>query len=150
MVPERYYCYVKEVAFYSYSPNCFLNEMLLINRCRVSVTSVAQLCPTLCEPVDCSMPGFPVLHYLPVCSNSYPLSQWCHPTISSSTALFSFCLWSFLASGSFSTVWKNRILHHWLSTYFPSPPFSWSLRSDVENLLPHSLCCNDLKASGLM
>ena len=27
--------------------------------------SVTQLCLTLCEPMDCSMPGFPVLHYLP-------------------------------------------------------------------------------------
>ena len=27
--------------------------------------SVAQLCVTLCDPVDCSMPGFPVLHHLP-------------------------------------------------------------------------------------
>ena len=26
--------------------------------------SAAQLCPTLCNPVDCSMPDFPVLHYL--------------------------------------------------------------------------------------
>ena len=26
--------------------------------------SVAQLCPTLCDPMDCSTPGFPVLHYL--------------------------------------------------------------------------------------
>ena len=26
--------------------------------------SVAQLCPTFCDPMDCSMPGFPVLHYL--------------------------------------------------------------------------------------
>ena len=26
--------------------------------------SVAQLCLTLCDPMDCSMPGFPVLHYL--------------------------------------------------------------------------------------
>ena len=26
---------------------------------------VTQLCPTLCDPMDCSMPGFPVLHYLP-------------------------------------------------------------------------------------
>ena len=25
--------------------------------------SVAQLCPTLCNPMDCSRPGFPVLHY---------------------------------------------------------------------------------------
>ena len=26
--------------------------------------SVAQSCPTLCDPMDCSMPGFPVLHHL--------------------------------------------------------------------------------------
>ena len=26
--------------------------------------SVAQLCLTLCNPMDCSMPGFPVLHHL--------------------------------------------------------------------------------------
>ena len=36
-----------------------------------------------------------------VCSNSWPLSQWCHLTISCSAALFSFCLQSFPASGSF-------------------------------------------------
>ena len=35
-----------------------------------------------------------------VCSNSCPLSQWCHPTISSSVAPFSSCPQSFLASGS--------------------------------------------------
>ena len=26
--------------------------------------SVAQSCPTLCDPIDCRTPGFPVLHYL--------------------------------------------------------------------------------------
>ena len=36
-----------------------------------------------------------------VCSNSCPLSQWCHPTISSSATPFSFCLPSFPASESF-------------------------------------------------
>ena len=30
-----------------------------------SVSSVAQLCLTLCDPVDCSMPGLPVHHQLP-------------------------------------------------------------------------------------
>ena len=35
------------------------------------------------------------------CSNSCPLSQWCHPTISSSATPFSFCLQSFPAPGSF-------------------------------------------------
>ena len=35
------------------------------------------------------------------CSNSCPLSQWCHPTISSYVIPFSSCLQSFLASRSF-------------------------------------------------
>ena len=37
-----------------------------------------------------------------VCSDSCPLSWWCYLTISSFAALFSFCLQSFPASGSFS------------------------------------------------
>ena len=36
-----------------------------------------------------------------VCSDSCPLSWWCYPTISSSAALFSFCLQSSPASKSF-------------------------------------------------
>ena len=35
------------------------------------------------------------------CSNSCPLSWWCHPTVSSSVIPFSSCLQSFPASGSF-------------------------------------------------
>ena len=35
------------------------------------------------------------------CSNSCPLSRWCHPAISSSVIPFSSCLQSFPASGSF-------------------------------------------------
>ena len=35
------------------------------------------------------------------CSNSCPWNRWCHPTISSSVSLFSSCLQSSLASGSF-------------------------------------------------
>ena len=35
------------------------------------------------------------------CSNSCPLSWWCHPTISSSVVPFSSCLQSFPVSGSF-------------------------------------------------
>ena len=46
----------------------------------------------------------PLLHPR-VCSNSNPLSQWCHPTISFSVALFSSCSHSFPASGSFPMSW---------------------------------------------
>ena len=61
--------------------------------------SVAELCLTLCDPMDCSLLCPSLSHG--VCSNSCPLSRWCHPTISSSATLFSFCLLSFPASGSF-------------------------------------------------
>ena len=33
--------------------------------CMPQFSSVAQLCPTLCDPMNCSMPGLPVHHQLP-------------------------------------------------------------------------------------
>ena len=68
---------------------------------------VTQSYPTLCYPIDSSTPGFPVLSPSPrVCSNSGPLSRWCHPTISFSVIPFSSFLQSFPASGSFA---MNRL-----------------------------------------
>ena len=34
-------------------------------------SSVAQSCPTLCNPMDCSIPGFPVHHQLPAHLSSF-------------------------------------------------------------------------------
>ena len=56
---------------------------------------VTHLCLTLCSPVDCSIPA------PRACSNSCPLSRWCHPAISSSVISVSSCPQSFPASGSF-------------------------------------------------
>ena len=67
--------------------------------------SVAQLCPTQ-RPHGMQHTRLPC--HLPsprVCSNSCPLSQCCHPIISSSVAPFPSCLWSFPASGSFAMGW---------------------------------------------
>ena len=60
-------------------------------------TSVDQLCPTLCYPMDRSMPSFPVHHQFPELTQT-PSS---HPAISSSVIPLSSCLQSFPASGSF-------------------------------------------------
>ena len=64
------------------------------------VSSVAQLCPNLCDPMNRSTPGLPSptprVHL-----NPCPSSRWCHPTISSSVVPFSSCPPSFPASGSF-------------------------------------------------
>ena len=34
-------------------------------------SSVAQSCPTLCDPMNCNMPGFPVHHQLPELTQSH-------------------------------------------------------------------------------
>ena len=69
-------------------------------------SSVAQSCPTLCNPIDCSldlMDKLPCPSPTPrACPNSCPLSWWClHPTVSSPVVPFSSCPQSFPASGSF-------------------------------------------------
>ena len=38
---------------------------MFVGRRAEACCPVAQLCPALCDPVDCSSPGFPVLHQLP-------------------------------------------------------------------------------------
>ena len=40
-----------------------------------------------------------------VCPSSCPLHQWCHPAVSSSDSLFSFCPQSFPASETFPMSW---------------------------------------------
>ena len=67
--------------------------------CDGKFSSVTQSCLTLCDPMDCSMPGFPVHHQL--LGLLKPSSRSCHPTISSSVVPFSSSLQSFPASGSF-------------------------------------------------
>ena len=98
--------------------NCFGHSLYIRPSNVLGAGIVAKLRPTLCDAADCSTPGSPVLHYLlefaqihvhwvsaGVCSDSCPLSWWCPPTISFSVALFSFCLQSFPASGSFPVSW---------------------------------------------
>ena len=55
------------------------------------------------QPLGLQHAKFPCPSTFPgVCSNSCPLSWWCHPTMSSSAVIpFSSCLLSFSASGSF-------------------------------------------------
>ena len=50
--------------------------------CRCSVT---KSCPTLCDPMDSSTPGFPVLHYLPEFAQTH--GHWVHDAIQPSHPL---------------------------------------------------------------
>ena len=60
---------------------------------------------SVCNPMNCSTPGFPVLYHPQGLLKFMPNEQWCHPTLSSSVVPFSSCLHSFPTSGSFLMSW---------------------------------------------
>ena len=50
---------VRKHQFFGAQPSLWSNSHIHTSCC-----SISKLCPTLCDPLDCNMPGFPVLHYL--------------------------------------------------------------------------------------
>ena len=91
MFKYLYWCSIKQAKI------CFFTEVLL--RHLFWFSSVTQLCPTLCDPIDCSTPGFRVHHQFLELTQTHV--HCIHPTISSSVVPFSSHLQSFPASGSF-------------------------------------------------
>ena len=78
-------------------------------RCSLKSISSFSSVQFSCSVVSNSLQPHGLQHARPPCpsptsgvyANSCPLSQWCHPTISSSVVAFSSCPQSFPASGSF-------------------------------------------------
>ena len=56
-------------------------------RSTVQFSSVAQSCPTLCNPMDCNMPGLPVYHQFPEFTQTHV--HWLGDSIKLSHPLFS-------------------------------------------------------------
>ena len=63
------------------------------------------------------------------CSNSCPLSRWCHPTISSSVVPFSSCFQSFPASGSFPM--SQFFTSGGLEFQLQHQSFQWTPKTDL-------------------
>ena len=73
--------------------NHLLPEKDNFKYCHCCFCSVAQLCPTLCDPMEYSTPGFPVLHYLLEFAQTYvhwvsDVIQPSHPLLSLSPPVF--------------------------------------------------------------
>ena len=77
-----------------------------------------------------------------VCSNSCPLSWWCHPTTSFSVAPFSSCPLSFPASGSFPISWLYTSGGQSIWSF----SFSISPSSEYSGLISFRIDCFDLIA----
>ena len=103
--------------------NLLLWNAWYLNLC--CTCSVAKPCPTLCDPMDCSTPSFPVLHYLPEFAHTHVhwvsnAIQLSHPLL----RLFS-CLQSFLA-------WQCLPMSHirwpkyWSFSFSISPSYEYS------------------------
>ena len=96
-------------------------------------SSVAQSCLTLCDPMNCRTLGLPVHHQLlESTQTTIHLSQWCHPTISSSVIPFFSCLRSFPASqGLFKWVSSSHQVAKVLEFQLQHQSFKWTPRTDL-------------------
>ena len=102
---------------------------------------VTESCLTLCNPMDCSTPGFPVLHHLPEFAQTHVHRVGeCHPTISSSAVPFSSHLQSFPASAYKESVLCIRWPKYW------SFNFSISASNEYSGLISFRMDWLDLFA----
>ena len=80
--------------------------------------------------MDCSTPGLCPSPTPGACSNSCPLHQWCHPTISSSVIPFSSHLQSFQHQCLFQWVSSSHQVAKVLEFQLQHGSFQWKLRTD--------------------
>ena len=109
--------FVKSVSFPSYFdlllkslclsswPHYFSILFTSCSHLYVSWCSIAKLCPTLCDSIDCRMPGFPVLHHLPEFAQILSVKLVMPSNHLILCLPFSSCPQSFPASGSFPMCW---------------------------------------------
>ena len=106
-----------------------------------SVSLIAQSCPIFCDPVDCSIPGFPIHHQLPELTQTHMHTvddaiQPSHPLLSPSPPAFNLaqhqCLFQWVSS-------SHQVAKDWSFSFSISPsnehPGPISLRIDWSDLL---------------
>ena len=93
--------------------------------------SVAQSCPTLCTPMDCGMPGFPVLHCLWEFAQTRvhwvnDAIQPCHPLSPTSPSALNLSQ----HQGLFQWVVSSQQVAEVLVLQFQHPSYQWIFRVD--------------------
>ena len=94
-------------------------------------SSVAQSCPTLCDPMDCSTPGFPVYHQLPELTQTHvhrigDAIQPSHPLSSPSPPAFNIPQ----HQGLFKWVSSSHEVAKVLKFQLQLQSFQWIFRND--------------------
>ena len=96
-----------------------------------SVSSVAESCPTLCDPMDCSMPGLPVHHQFPEFTQTHghwvgDAIQPSHPLSSPSPPAFNLSQ----PQGLFQWVSSKHQMARVLEFQLQHQSFQWTFRTD--------------------
>ena len=105
-------------------PDVWENKFLLFKPPRLFVVcSVAQSFPTICDPMDCSTPAFPVLHYLLWFAQTHV--HWVGDAIQSTHPLS-------LLSPPAHNLFQHQGLFLWISSLHQvdKVPFLWIFRVD--------------------
>ena len=106
----------------------------------IQFSSVTQLCPTLCDPMDCSTPGLPVHHQLQDLAQTHAHGvgdaiQPSHPLSSPSPLAFSLGQHKGLSQWVSSSHQEAKVLQ------LQHPSFQWVVRVDfLEDWLAGSPC----------
>ena len=129
-IPCIYLGKIKETFFFSYlSPDKGDTQQIAIEEWvqnyKLQSSSVTQSCPTLCDPMDCSMPDLPVHHQLleHIQTHVHHVNdaiQPRQPLLSSSTPVFNLSHYQ----GFFSSelILHIRWLKYWSFSFIISPP----------------------------
>ena len=121
---------------WSFSSLVFLDYISPFNNCYKAgfslFSSVAQSCPSLCDPMDCSMPGIPVHHQLPEFTQTHvhrvgDAIQPSHPLSSPSPPAFNLSQ----HQGLFQWVSSSHQVAKVLEFQLQDQSFQWTLRTDL-------------------
>ena len=101
-----------------------------------SFSTVSQSCLTLCDPLDCSTPEFPVHHQLPEPTQTHvhclsDVIQAFHPLPSPSSPAFNISQHQGLLQCASSFHQVAKVLEYWFQHQF----FQWMFRIDFLNIL---------------
>ena len=78
-----FYFFKKQLLYFNW-------RLITLQYCDVHLSSMAQACPILCDPMDCNTPGFPVHHQLPELAQTHV--YWVSDVIQPSHSLASLLL----------------------------------------------------------
>ena len=111
---------------------CYIFQLCSYTMKAATVSSVAQLCPTLCDPMNCSTPGLPVHHQLPESTQTHvhcvgdPI-QPSHPLLSPSPPAFNLSQ----HQGLFKWVSSVHQVAKVLEFQLQHQSFQWTPRTDL-------------------